>query len=413
MGALLVRSGREVVGFDIVENALKAATNLGVAAASGIHELCERSDLVITCVTDGAALKEVVCGAGGLATHLKAGSPVVDTTSAEPWISREVAAVLAERGIPFLDAPVSGGVPAAESGRMNFMVGGDRSLLDTLRPVFAPLGPVVTHVGDVGSGHTIKAVNMLALASSMLATAELISICADTHDDLERLVDSLDAGPGASYSTRVHYPRFVVPGNYASGFTFDLMLKDLLIAIDLANRLGVPLFLLRSVFEAYRRGANLGMRGQDNTLMVRFGTGRTNNTPTTIDAQTFGLTAAGFNAVIAGEAMMLGVAAGLEPHTIVEVLSSGSGDSTSLRDIVGKGLDGARSDVRLGDVVEAHASLLQRALGDCVPSPLLSQSWAINLSAQQARGPDADMTSLTTLLEGWCGQRSTQVGGRA
>lgn len=395
MGSLLRRAGYQVAGYDTSPRAMEAAAASGVEPCQDIGELCSRSDLVITCVTDGAALRKVACGPGGLEMLLAEDVPVVDTTSAEPWVSRDVAAVLAKRGIPFLDAPVSGGVPAADSGRMNFMVGGDAVLLDRIRPLLRHLGPVVMHVGAVGDGHTIKAVNMLALASSMLATAELIAIGAGMGGDPARLVAELDAGIGASYSTRVHYPRFILPGNFSSGFTFDLMLKDLSIAIELANRLDVPLFLQRSAFEIYRSAAHSGLRGKDNTRIVEFRLPAASREVGAIDAAAFELVAAGFNLAIAAEAIALGSAAGLAPRTIIDVISAGSGDSHALSHMARPYLfDAKLSGVRLGAIAEAHGMLLASALRERVPATLVFQSFSVQVSAMQALGGGADASCL-------------------
>ena len=268
MGKLLLAAGHDVIGYDRRPEALRRPRDSGFIVADSIADLCRRADLVLSCVTDGAALRDIVSGPRGIAANLEAGKPYIDTTSAEPWVTQELAPLLERKGIPFLDAPVSGGVPAAEAGRMNFMVGGEAALLDRCRSTLEPLGPVITHVGAVGTGHTVKAVNMLALAASMLSTAELFAIGIDAGLSLNHLIERLEAGIGASYSTRVHFPRFIAPGNYASGFSFDLMLKDLSIGIGLAERCRIPLFMERTTYEIYQHGANTGLPGKDNTRIV-------------------------------------------------------------------------------------------------------------------------------------------------
>ena len=176
MGKLLLKAGHKVIGYDIRPKALNRPRESGFILANSIAELCQRADIVLSCVTDGAALRNIVVGAAGLAANLPPGKPYIDTTSAEPWITTELAPLLKKCGIPFLDAPVSGGVMAAEAGRLNFMVGGDAEVLDACSAILKVLGPVVTHVGAVGTGHTIKAINMLALAASMLSTSELLAV---------------------------------------------------------------------------------------------------------------------------------------------------------------------------------------------------------------------------------------------
>lgn len=268
MGRLLLAAGHSVIGYDSAADALEQARSVGIEAAPDVAALAGRAEVVITCVTDGAALEDVIAGPGGLLETLAPGKTVIDTTSAEPWISRELGAKLAERGIDFLDAPVSGGVPAADAGRMNFMVGGEAEVLDRWRHLLGHLGPVVHHVGPVSAGHTVKAINMLAMAGTMLATAEVLAAGQEVGVPPAAFVDVLNASSGGSWVSRVHFPRFILPGTYDSGFTFDLMFKDLGIGIELARRLGVTLFMGSRVWELYQAAARSGLEGQDNTHIV-------------------------------------------------------------------------------------------------------------------------------------------------
>ncbi len=268
MGRLLAKAGYAVVGYDKAPEALKQAEAAGVAPAAGIADVARQADVVVTCVTDGADLEDVVAGPGGLLESLNSGKAVIDTTSAEPWISRELAPRLAAKGVAFLDAPMSGGVPAAEDGRLNFMVGGEAPVVDRWRPLLECMGPVIHHVGPVAAGHTMKAINMLAMAGTMLATAEVLAVGQEVGVPPQAFLDVLNQSSGGSYVTRVHFPRFILPGNYASGFTFDLMLKDLGIAIELAERLELTLFMGRRVWDLYRVAARAGYAGKDNTRIV-------------------------------------------------------------------------------------------------------------------------------------------------
>lgn len=407
MGALLTRAGHTVIGYDIAPVALGRATREGIRPARNLPELCQQSGVVITCVTDGAALRAVATGPGGLEGNLPAGTPVIDTTSAEPWISSQIAERLALRGIPFLDAPVSGGVPAAEAGRMNFMVGGDRGLLEHVRPLLSVLGSTIAHVGPTGSGHTVKAVNMLALASSMLATAELVALGRAIGFKAEEVISALEAGEGASYSTRLHYPRFILPGNFSSGFRFDLMLKDLAIGIELANRLDVPLFLLRSTFEIYRAAKHCGLSGQDNTCITqfRFDASRSDRAGRKIAMQALDRTAAGFNAAIGAEALCLGVAAGLTTTSIIKVLSASSGDSRTLSHGIAAWLAGGETDGpwTVGDLVAAHREALDAALPAGLSLPLLYQSFSMTCAAQKQTAEHTGVGAIVGLVSRWTG----------
>lgn len=409
IGKLLHAAGHRVIAYDIAAEARARGEKSGFTVAAGIPELCGLSDVVITCVTDGAALKDVVASASGVAYHLAAGRPLIDTTSAEPWITHEIAPLLAKAGVPFLDAPVSGGVPAAETGRMNFMVGGDIGLLDRCRPVLQRLGPVITHVGPNGAGHTIKAVNMLALATSMLCASELLALGVSSGASLKDLVQRLDSGTGESYSTRVHFPKFIVPGNYASGFTFDLMLKDLSIGIGIANNLDIPLFLQRNAYEQYRAAANTGFRGQDNTRMVEAILSSApepkSGAPDEALFKAIEMAAAFSNIVIAAESICLARAAGIAPRTTIEILSAGSGDSYALSRLIPPYLydENDKAGHSLKTNWEAMTSLADRFTAPTISLSLFRQTTSILASTMLHYGPHADSRCVLELLSKWTG----------
>ena len=409
MGKLLRAAGHEVIGYDIRRNALQRPIDSGFIVVDSIADLCRRADIVLTCVTDGAALRDVISGPLGIAANLAAGKPYIDTTSAEPWITQELAPLLKQKGIPFLDAPVSGGVPAAEAGRMNFMVGGDAALLERCRPILERLGPVITHVGVIGMGHTIKAINMLALAASMLSTAELVAIGIDAGLSLDHLVERLEAGAGASYSTRVHFPRFVVPGNYASGFSFDLMLKDLSIGIGLAERRGIPLFLERTTYEIYQLGANTGLAGKDNTRIIErilstARAGRRVDGPSDL-TRCIEILAAACNTLIAAESICLGVATGLSAKTIIEVISQSSGDSRALSHGIAEYLNNAGgSATTFAEIRQAAISTVAKTTSAIVPTPLVGKMAEINIAAIRRFGENADGRMVIDVIAEWTKQ---------
>ena len=400
MGKLLLAAGHVVIGYDNRPEALRRPMDSGFIVATSIADLCQRADVVLSCVTDGAALRNIVSGPSGIAANLEAEKPYIDTTSAEPWITQELAPLLKQKGIPFLDAPVSGGVPAAEAGRMNFMVGGDAAVLDRCRPMLQPLGSVIMHVGEVGMGHTIKAINMLALAASMLSTSELFAVGIDAGLSIDDLIKRLEACDGASYSTRVHFPRFVATGNYASGFSFDLMLKDLSIGIGLANRCAISLFLEEATFKIYKDAAKDGLIGSDNTRIVERILSqaqkrhRFNEQPGLIAR--IEILAAACNTLIAAETICLGVAAGLSAETVIEVISESSGDTRAFS----HGL-GHRNVGRAASLSTVHAAAIPTiayASNAKILVPLLTQMDAICTAAMNRFGEDSDSRVFLDLI---------------
>ncbi|MCX7306609.1 MAG: NAD(P)-binding domain-containing protein [Afipia sp.] len=409
MGKLLATSGFSVVAYDIAPQAIKRADESGFHIAADVYELCRKSDCVITCVTDGRALQDVIESSSGILAGLSAGKLLIDTTSAEPWITKELAPRLQERGILFLDAPVSGGVPAADQGRMNFMIGGDAAVIERCRPILKPLSAVIAHAGPIGTGHTVKTINMLALASSMVLTSELVALGMDAGETPDQIISQFDHGPGASYSTRVHFPKFILPGNFSSGFTFDLMLKDLAICISLSDKFDVPTFLQRSTYDFYRGLSNTGMRGKDNTYVVQ------SILPKSISYQKSDRnrlvmfeSLAGFcNTIIGAESICLGFAAGIRPEKIIEILRAGSGDSFALSNVLPTYLEGkpAAQTSTLSDMWKLITSSEVGIATSRRPIPLLRHAVTLAAQALDRYGPDADSRSVISLIGELTGQK--------
>jgi 2-hydroxymethylglutarate dehydrogenase len=392
IGRRLAAAKYPVVCFDKRSEALVQPRSDGLEIAASIADLARKSDIVITCVTDGRALEEVIAGNNGLLGALAAGKTIIDTTSAEPWITQQLAPALAQHGIAFLDAPVSGGVPAAESGRMNFMVGGDAGVLARYRPMLMHLGPTIRHVGPVGRGHTLKAVNMLALAAAMLATTELIAIGCASGIQVAEVVKQLDAGRGSSYATRVHFPRFIIPGGYDSGFSFDLMYKDLSIAVQLADRLQVPLFAGRAVFEIYRAAAAIGLAGKDNTRIVDLISSFEDPAASNGNPASLLENVAEFNnSVVAGEALRLGYKAGIDFDTAIEVISAGSGASHALTGRVARHLHGEPSlaAATLSEALTQYNTVISIGLANAIPMSVTGQAAAVFAAAARRFGDGA------------------------
>jgi 3-hydroxyisobutyrate dehydrogenase-like beta-hydroxyacid dehydrogenase len=288
---------------------------------------------------------------------------------------------------------------------MNFMIGGDAALIERCRPILSCLGTVITRAGNIGAGHSVKAINMLALASSMLATSELLTIGLHHGGSLDALVETMQASSGASYSTKVHFPRFIVPGNYNSNFTFDLMLKDLGIGIGLADSVNIPLFVQRGTYELYRASTRLGFMGKDNTRIVQgiLSVGARHGDPDESALRRLEIAAAACNRVVASESLCLGAAAGVDPATVQSILSAGSADSAALRSM----LDA--SDGRAGILLTAwHALCAASADADRwrLPAPLLRQVTAIHASTMERFGPETDSRAVLHLMAEWTGQSS-------
>jgi 3-hydroxyisobutyrate dehydrogenase len=197
------------------------------------------------------------------------GTVVVDMSSSEPLRTRELAAELKERGVTLLDAPVSGGVTRARAGTLTIMTGGDPTDLARVSPVLSAMG-TTTRAGDVGSGHAVKALNNLLSATHLLVTSEAMLAGEKFGLDPEVMLEIFNRSSGRSGSTENKWPDFILPGTFDSGFGLRLMLKDMGIAVGLAEQVGTPDPLGRAATELWARAAEVLEAGADHTEIVNW-----------------------------------------------------------------------------------------------------------------------------------------------
>lgn len=270
MCARLAAHGHRVTAYDVREEALADAVERGATAAASAAAAVGECDFAVLCVGDERDVEDVVLGGAGIADALAPGSALIETTSSKPSVTRRIGEALASRGVDMLDAPTSRGVPAAEAGTMSVMVGGDEAVLERCRPIIETFGSDIFHVGPLGAGHAVKALNMLALGTALVATAEAVAMAERAGVAPERVIDILNVSSGGSFASEFHYPRFVLNGSFDSGFTLGLMEKDLRIAVETAHEAGMPVPMGERVLTLYR--LLLGRTGPetDNTHVTRY-----------------------------------------------------------------------------------------------------------------------------------------------
>lgn len=219
-------SGHEVVGYDLDPEKLRAAAAWGVEAAGSPAEAAERADIVAICVTTTKAVREVVLGEGGL---VGANGPrekvVVDFSTTEMETTKQVAEALREAGVAFLDAPVSGGPPAAEAGTLAIMVGGEAAGVEKALSVLETLGRV-THMGPTGAGQATKLVNQVLCLTNYCIAAEGLRVAQAYGVDAAKIPYALEPGLANSAVLQAIYPRMVA-GDFAPRGYARQILKDL------------------------------------------------------------------------------------------------------------------------------------------------------------------------------------------
>jgi 3-hydroxyisobutyrate dehydrogenase len=203
------------------------------------------ADVVITCLSNSPDVVSILDGPDGLLAGLDKGSTLVDCTSGEPATSRTIAARLAERGVKFLDAPVSGGVAGAEKGTLTIMVGGEAAVLDRVRPVLETFGQKIVHCGDVGAGHTVKAMNQALLAIHIWTAGEALVTLVKEGVAPAVALDVINASSGRSNSSMNLFPERVLTRAFPRTFRLALIDKDIGIAAAVARQNGVPAPMLQ------------------------------------------------------------------------------------------------------------------------------------------------------------------------
>jgi 3-hydroxyisobutyrate dehydrogenase len=247
MAARLARRGPLTVWNRTAARASAFAGRHGASLAATPREAARDAEVVLTCLSTSADVEGLLDGPDGLLAGLRAGALLLDCTSGDPAASRRIAARLAEQGIAFADAPVSGGTNGAEAGTLTVMVGADAATFARARPVLEAFGRRIEHVGPVGAGDALKAVNNALLAANILAVGEGLAALVKAGVAPRTALDVLNASSGRSFVSEVLVPERVLTGAWPRTFRLALLAKDAGIATALLADTGVPAPVLELV----------------------------------------------------------------------------------------------------------------------------------------------------------------------
>jgi 3-hydroxyisobutyrate dehydrogenase len=245
-------------------------TSLGATALTA--ENATSLDVLITMLPNSNIVESVLLGAdgqSGWAASLAPDTVVIDMSSSEPARSRDLGQKLAAKGLAYLDAPVSGGVKRAVDGSLAILVGGDPAIMQRCQAVLDAMGKNILHIGDAGSGHAAKALNNFVSAAGLMATVEALHVAKRFGIDPEVMVDVLNASSGGTNTSLNKAKQFMLSGSFGSGFSMQLMNKDLKIAKGLADGLDYPLTLGQRAIEVWNEVAQDSTPTTDHTEMYR------------------------------------------------------------------------------------------------------------------------------------------------
>jgi 3-hydroxyisobutyrate dehydrogenase len=225
--------------------------------------LAAASDVVITIVGFPADVESVYLGAAGVLAGAAAGTLAVDMTTSSPMLARQIAGAGAGQGVAVLDAPVSGGDTGARNATLSIMVGGEEAAFERARPILEVMGKTVVRQGGPGAGQYTKMCNQIAIASGMIGVSEAMAYAGAAGLDPLRVMSSIETGAAGSWSLSNLMPR-AIAGDFAPGFKIKHFVKDLGIAVESAQEMGLALPGLEKAYELYRRLED-GGAGEDGT----------------------------------------------------------------------------------------------------------------------------------------------------
>jgi len=250
MAANLLKAGFSLVVWNRTGAKAEELVRAGAKLAGTPREAAAASDVLLTIVSDPPALEAVLWGDMGALGGLRRGSTYIDSSTVAPALARRIAAACAERGVEFLDAPVTGGTWGAEKGELVFMVGGKQETLEGVVPVLGALGKRWFYLGPHGAGQTVKLAMNMILALQVDALAEALALVTAGGVPGERLVEVMQSSMARSPLLDIKAP-MMLERKYAPSFPLRLMHKDLGLALDLANQLGVALPATAAAREIY------------------------------------------------------------------------------------------------------------------------------------------------------------------
>jgi 3-hydroxyisobutyrate dehydrogenase-like beta-hydroxyacid dehydrogenase len=265
---IIRNTNHEVVVFDLNADAVKACTSLGASAGSSVADVASRCDVVITSLPLPKIVEEVTLGANGIAASAKPGTTFIDLSTNAPATARRVHEGMAAKGIHMLEAPVSGGTVRATDGTIVIMVGGAEAVVEQQLPLLKSFSGEVVHVGDIGMGSTAKLINNMLAFCNAAAAAEALMMGKRSGIDMRKLdaVIRNASGMSAGYNNMALK---ALAGDYAPNFALDLAHKDLRLALELADELGVPGMIAPQVMSLMRMARGMGLGSDDSSSVMR------------------------------------------------------------------------------------------------------------------------------------------------
>ncbi|HWN92546.1 MAG TPA: NAD(P)-dependent oxidoreductase, partial [Verrucomicrobiae bacterium] len=267
MASNILKNGFKMKVFDLSPKAMENLVQAGAQRAASAREVVEGSEIVLTCLPASPDVEALYLDAGGLVECARPGTILIDLSSVLPSTPRKIEPRARDRGVHFLESPVSGGVAGARAATLAVMVGGDGEVLKRAEPVLRSIGPNIFHVGPVGAGNTVKAINNMMACVNSLAMMEGLVLGLKAGLDPMIIHDVVKASSGGSKALD-RIPRAIIPRDFEPGFKVFLMNKDLETFNTIAKELHVPVSF-SNVAQRYEQAAMAaGLADKDTTVVM-------------------------------------------------------------------------------------------------------------------------------------------------
>ena len=265
---IVKNTNHEVIVYDLSPDAVKACTDLGASAGTSVADVASRCDVVITSLPLPKIVEDVTLGKGGIAENAKPGSVFIDLSTNSPATAKRVHEGMKAKGIQMLEAPVSGGTSRAKDGTIVIMVGGDAKVFENNLPLLKSFSGEVIHLGEIGFGSVAKLINNMLAFCNSAAAAEALMMGKRSGIDLKKLDAVIRNASGMSNSYG-NMATKAFAGNFDATFALDLAHKDLRLAMEMADELGVPGMIAPQVLNLMRMARGMGLGPSDSTSMIR------------------------------------------------------------------------------------------------------------------------------------------------
>ncbi|MCE5286868.1 MAG: NAD(P)-dependent oxidoreductase [Pelosinus sp.] len=269
MAAHLLKAGYPLYVYNRTKEKAQPLLEQNAHWAENISSLAAKCDVIITMIGYPKDVEAVYFGQDGILAHAKPGTYLLDMTTSSPELAVKIYKAAKERGLFSLDAPVSGGDIGAKEGKLAIMVGGDKSAFDACLPILELMGKNIILQGSAGAGQHTKMCNQIAIASNMMGVAEAMAYAKKSGLQPETVLKSIETGAAGSWSLSNLAPRMLA-GNFAPGFYIKHFIKDMKIAIDSAEQMGLDAPALKLAKQLYEELASQGEENSGTQALFKY-----------------------------------------------------------------------------------------------------------------------------------------------